>query len=110
LPGKEDDSYPFLWIYAHEVNTSKVYSINPKAGARSYTIADLPAGTYVVVGWFKPMGASGAYTSLDAIIAEGEDQMRAREEAIVHIELEPGEAYTGAHIRCWGGDFFGLTE
>jgi len=101
---------PFLWIYAHEVNTGEVYSINPQAGARTYTITDLPAGTYVVVGWFKPLGASGAYTSLDTVIAEGEDQMRACEEAIIYIELEPGEEYTGADIRCWGGDFFGLTE
>ncbi len=101
---------PSLWIYAHEAHSGEVYSINPQAGARTYTIPDLPAGAYVVVGWFKPMGASGAYTSLDTVIAEGEDQMRACEEAIMDIELEPGEPYTGADIGCWGGDFFALTE
>ncbi len=101
---------PFLWIYAHEVTSGEVYSINPEAGARTYTIPDLPAGTYVVVGWFKPMGASGAYSSLDTVIAEGVDQMRACEEAIVYVELEPGEEYIGADIGCWGGDFFDWTE
>lgn len=101
---------PFLWVYAHEVNSGEVYSINPQAGARTYTLPDLPAGTYVVVGWFKPMGASGAHTTLDTVIAEGRDQMRACEEAIVEIELEPGEEYAGADIGCWGGDFFALTE
>ncbi|HSR30928.1 MAG TPA: hypothetical protein VLY63_10210, partial [Anaerolineae bacterium] len=63
-----------------------------------------------VVGWFKPMGASGAYSTLDTVIAEGRDQMRACEEAIVEIELEPGEEYAGADIGCWGGDFFDWTE
>ena len=46
------------------------------------------------------MGASGAHTSLDTVVAETEGQMRACEEAIVEIELQPGEAYTGADIEC----------
>jgi hypothetical protein len=100
---------PFLWIYANEVISGEVYSISPQAGARTYTIPDLPAGTYVVVSWFKPMGASGAHTALDTVIAEGGEQVRACEEAVVEIELEPGEEYTGADIGCWGGDFFDLT-
>ena len=105
-----ESSDPFLRVYAHEVNTGEVYWINPQEGDRTYTILDLQPGTYVVVGWFHPLGASGAYTFLGTIIAEGEDEMRACEEAIVYIELAPGEEYTGANIGCWGGDFFGLVE
>jgi hypothetical protein len=56
------------------------------------------------------MGASGAYTSLDTVVAETEDQQRACEDAILEIVLQPGEAYVGADIGCWGGDFFGLAE
>jgi len=105
-----ESSDPFLRAYAREVNTGQVYWVNPGEGNFTYTIPDLPPGTYVVVGWFHPMGASGAYTSLDTIIAAGEDEMHACEEAIVYIELAPGEEYTGADIGCWGGDFFGLVE
>ena len=101
---------PYLRVYAREVNTGQVYWVNPGAGNPTYSILDLPAGTYVVVGWFHPLGASGAYTSLDTVVAETEGQMRACEEAIVEIALQPGEAYTGADIGCWGGDFFGLAE
>lgn len=101
---------PFLRVYAREVNTGQVHWINPGEGNLTYTIPDLPSGTYVVVGWFHPLGASGAYTSLDTVVAEGEDEMRACEEAIVYIELSPGEEYSGADIGCWGGDFFDLTE
>jgi hypothetical protein len=101
---------PFLRVYAREINTGQVYWVNPGEGNLTYTISDLPSGTYVVVGWFYPMGASGAYTSLDTVVAETEGQQRACEEAIVEIELQPGEAYVGADIGCWGGDFFGLAE
>jgi hypothetical protein len=101
---------PFLRVYAREVNTGQVYWVQPGEGNSTYTIPDLPPGTYVVVGWFHPMGVSGAYTSLDTILAETEEQMHACEEAIVEIELQAGEAYASADIGCWGGDFFGLTE
>jgi hypothetical protein len=56
------------------------------------------------------MGASGAYTSLDTVVAETEGQMRDCEEAIVESKRQPGEAHGGADIGCWGGDFFSLTE
>jgi len=101
---------PLLRVYAREVNTGQVVWVSPGEGGHAYTIPDLPWGTYVVVGWFHPLGASGAYTSLDTVAAETEAQMRACEKAIVEIELQPGEQYSGADIGCWGGDFFGLTE
>jgi heat shock protein HslJ len=101
---------PGLRVYAREVNTGQLYWINPGEGNMTYTIPDLPPGTYVVVGWFHPLGASGAYTSLDTVMADGVEQQQACEGAIVEIELQPGEAYAGADIGCWGGDFFGLVE
>lgn len=101
---------PILRVFAREVNTGQVYPVQPEAGSLSYAVLDLPPGTYVVVGWFHPMGASGAYTSLDTVIAETGDQQRACEEAMVEIELQAGETYDGANIRCWGGDFFDLTR
>lgn len=101
---------PFLRVYAREVNTGHVQWVGADEGSATYTITGLSPGTYVVVGWFYALGASGAYTSLDIVVAEGEDQMHACEAAIVEIELQPGEAYTGADIGCWGGDFFGLAE
>lgn len=101
---------PFLRVYARDVNTGQVYSVKPGTGNLTYIIPNLPPGTYVVVGWFHPMGASGAYTSLDTVIAETEGQQRACEQAIIQIELQAGEVYDGADIGCWGGDFFGLTQ
>jgi hypothetical protein len=103
-------SDPFLRVYAREVNTGQLCWVNPGEGNLTYTISNLLPGTYVVVGWFHPMGASGAYTSLDTVVAETEDQQRACEDAILEIVLQPGEAYVGADIGCWGGDFFGLAE
>jgi len=105
-----ETSDPFLRVYVRDVNTGQVYSVTPGEGSLTYTIPDLPAGTYVVVGWFHPMGASGAFTSLDTVIAETADQQRACEEAIIEIELQAGEMYDGADIGCWGGDFFDLTQ
>ena len=103
-------SDPNLRVYAHNVVNGAVAWVNPPKGSLTYTITDLEPGTYVVVGWYYPMGASGAYTSLDVVIAEGQAQMDACVEAIIRIELEAGEAFSGADIGCWGGDFFGLTE
>ena len=101
---------PFLRVYAREVNSGQVYWVEPGEGAVAYTIPDLPPGTYTVVGWFHPMGASGAYTSLDTVLAETVDQQQDCEENILEIDLQAGAAYTGADIGCWGADFFGLTE
>lgn len=98
-----------LRIYAREVESGQVSWI-PGEGKQTYTITDLPAGKYVIVGWYHPFGASCAYTSLDIVVAEGADQMTACEEAIVTIELSPGEDFTGADIGCLGGNFFDLTE
>jgi hypothetical protein len=97
-------------VYACEVNTGHVQWVSAAEGGATYTITGLAPGKYVVVGWFYALGASGAYTSLDTVVAEGVDQMRACEQAILEIDLQPGEAYTGADIGCWGGDFFSLTE
>jgi hypothetical protein len=105
-----ETSDPFLRVYAREINTGQVYWVNPEDSNLSYRIPDLPAGEYVVVGWFHPMGASGAYTSLNIVVAETDVQQRECEEAIMEIKLQPGEDYVGADIGCWGGDFFGLTE
>lgn len=105
-----DTSAPFLRVYAREVNTGQLYWVNPGENHLTYTIPDLPPGTYVVVGWFHPMGASGAYTSLDTVVAETEAQQHACKEAMVPIELQSGEKYEGADIGCWGGDFFDLAE
>lgn len=105
-----DSVDPFLRVYAREVNTGSVVWVKPGENTPEYTITDLAPGTYVIVGWFHPMGASGAYTSLDTIVAEGETEMQACEGAIIYIELSSGEVYTGADIGCWGGDFFDLTE
>ncbi len=101
---------PSLRVYAREVNTGHVQWVSADEVTVTYTIPGLAPGTYVVVGWFYALGASGAYTSLDTVVAEGEDQMHDCEAAILEIDLQPGEAYTGADIGCWGGDFFGLTE
>jgi hypothetical protein len=101
---------PFLRVYVRELNSAQVYWVEPGEGNFTYTIPDLPPGTYVVVGWFHPTGASGAYTSLDTVLAETAAQQQDCEDKIVEIELQPGAAYMGADIGCWGGDFFSLAE
>ena len=105
-----ETSDPGLRVYARNVVSGAITWVNPPEGSLTYTIPNLEPGSYVVVGWFYPMGASGAYTSLEVVIAEGEAQMNACLEGIMRIELEPGEAFSGADIGCWGGDFFGLAE
>jgi hypothetical protein len=81
---------PFLRVYAREVNSGEVRWIALQEGESTYPSRDLLPGTYVIVGWFHPLGASGAYTSLDTVMAEGEEQMRACEKALVRIELKRG--------------------
>jgi hypothetical protein len=105
-----DMSDPFLRIYARNMVSGLLTWVNPPEGSLTYTIPDLEPGAYVVVGWYYPMGASGAYTTLDTVIAMDAAQMNACTEAIVRIQLEAGEAFTGADIGCWGGDFFGWAE
>jgi hypothetical protein len=56
------------------------------------------------------LGASGAYTSLDTVLAETAVQQQDCEDNVVEIELQPGAVYMGADIGCWGGDFFSLAE
>jgi hypothetical protein len=64
---------PFLRVYAREVTTGRVQWVRPDEGVQTYSITDLQPGTYVIVGWFYELGASGAYTSLDTVVAEGVD-------------------------------------
>jgi heat shock protein HslJ len=99
-----------LRVFAHEVDTGQVTSIQTQEGECTYTIPDLPAGNYLVVGWYHPTGVSGAYTSLDTVMAVGAEEAQACEEAIVTIVLKPGEAFSGADIGCWGGDFFDIAQ
>ena len=105
-----DQPDPMLRIYAREITSGDVYWIEPGEGAASYTITGLAPGTYLVVGWFYPLGASGAYTSLDTVMAVGEEQMLACDGAMIEIDLSPGEEFTGADVGCWGGDFFDYAE
>ncbi len=106
----QEVSDPSLRVYAHNVDTGTVTWVSLPEGSSTYTVPNLEPGTYVVVGWYHPLGASGAYTTLDTVIAMDAAQMNACTEAIVRIELETGEAFTGADIGCWGGDFFGWAE
>ena len=101
---------PSIRVFAREVTGDWISWVEPGPGSLTYTLDGLPPGQYAVVGWFHPMGASGAYTTLDLVIAETPVQMLACKDAIVVIDLSPGEAYSGADIGCWGGDFFWLVE
>jgi len=101
----DQDTFYALRVYAREVHTGQVRWIETQDGDRTYAITQLPPGTYVVIGWYYPAGVSGAYTSLETILATGADAMRACEGAITQIELAPGEEYSGADIGCWEGTF-----
>ena len=101
---------PALRIFARQMDGDWISWVEPGPDSQTYTLGSLPPGQYVVVGWFYPMGASGAYTTLDLVIAETGVQMQACTEAIVVIDLSPGEAFTGADIGFWGGDYFGYVE
>jgi heat shock protein HslJ len=103
------DSCGSLWVFAHEVNTDQITNIQTQEGECAYTIPDLPAGNYLVVGWYYPMGASGAYTSQETVMAVGVEEAQACEEAIVTVALKPGQDFSGADIGCWGGDFFDIA-
>lgn len=105
-----NEIFPPLRVFAREVRTGQVRWAETQDGERSYTLRNLPPGSYVLVAWYYPTGVSGAYTSLDTLFAQDEDAMSACARAIVEIELGPGEHYTGADIGCWGADFFDLVS
>jgi heat shock protein HslJ len=96
-------------VFAHEINSGQITDIQTQEGDCAYTIPDLQVGNYLVVGWVYPGGASGAYTSLETVMAVGLEEAQDCEEAIVTIALKPGEDFTGADIGCWGGDFFDIA-
>ncbi len=98
-----------LRVFAHEIHTGQIANIQTREGECVYTIPDLPAGNYLVVGWAYPSGAAGAYTSLETVMAVGLEEAQACEEAIVTIALKPGENFSGADVGCWGGDFFAIA-
>jgi heat shock protein HslJ len=106
----QGEHYYEVRVFAHELNTGQVSSIQTQEGDRTYTITDLPAGDYLVVGWYYPSGVSGAFTSLETVMAVGAEEAQACEGAIVTIALKPGEVVSGADIGCWGGDFFDIAQ
>ncbi len=97
-------------VFAHEIESGQITDVQTHEGDCTYTIPDLQAGSYLVVGWAYPGGASGAYTSLETVMAVGFEEAQACEEAIITIPLKPGEDFTGADIGCWGGDFFDIAS
>ncbi len=99
-----------LRIYARELTTGQVTYIDVPDGATSFTIPDLPVGTYIVVAWFYPGGVSGGYTALDTLMAEGAAEQEACTMALIQIPLAPGENYHDVTIACWGGDFFDFVQ
>jgi len=99
-----------VWVFAHETNTHQVTHIQTGEGECTYTLTGLSPGDYLVVGWYYPGGASGAYTSLDTVIAASAGEVRACEGAITQITLAPGQHFEGADLGCWGGNFFILAD
>jgi len=98
-----------LRVFAHEIESGQITYIQTQEGDCAYTIPDLQAGSYLVVGWTYPGGASGAYTSLETVMAKGLEEAQTCKESIITIPLMPGEDFTGADIGCWGGDFFDIA-
>jgi hypothetical protein len=99
-----------LRVYARELTTGQVTYIDVPDGATTFTIPDLPVGTYIVAAWFYPGGVSGGYTALDTLMAEGTAEQEACTTALIQIPLAPGENYHDVTIACWGGDFFDLVQ
>ncbi len=99
-----------LWVFAHEMNTQQVSHIQTRDGDCTYTLANLPPGDYLVVGWYYPGGVSGAYTALDTLVVTSSAEAQACRQAITRISLAPGEQFEGADLGCWGGDFFDIAE
>ena len=96
-------------VFAHEIKSGQITDIQTQEGDCIYTIPNLPVGSYLVVGWAYPSGASGAYTSLETVMANGLEEAQTCKEAIISIPLKPGEDFSGADIGCWGSDFFDIA-
>jgi hypothetical protein len=96
---------PALHLFAREVVLGRVYEIRVPQGQPTYTIERLPAGTYVVVAWLAPNDVAGGYTSDLTLAAASAEEQDACGHALVLVKLEPGQAFTGADIRCWGANF-----
>jgi hypothetical protein len=97
---------PALRLFAREVVLGRVYEAHVAQGQPRYTIDHLPAGTYVVVAWLAPQGIAGGYTSDLTLAAASAEEQDACGHALILVKLEPGQAFTGADIRCWGANFF----
>ncbi len=97
---------PGLQLFAREVVLGRVYETTVAQGQPRYTIDHLPAGTYVVVAWLAPQGVAGGYTSDLTLAAASVEEQDACGHALVLVKLAPGQAFSGADIRCWGANFF----
>ncbi|OGO46985.1 MAG: hypothetical protein A2Z30_08005 [Chloroflexi bacterium RBG_16_64_43] len=97
---------PPLRLFARDVVLGRVYSVEVAQGQPTFTIDQLPAGTYVVVAWYAPQGVAGGYTSDLTLAAASVEEQDACGHALVLITLGAGQAFSGADIRCWGANFF----
>jgi hypothetical protein len=96
-------------ILARDVNQSLVYFVDLPIDSATYTIGNLPMGTYYVFGWYSPNGLPGAHTSSSILVAETSSDQLTCSNALAKIKLTVGRPdFQGADIACWGGDYFTL--
>jgi hypothetical protein len=100
---------PTTRIYAHEVNTGRVTSVEIPHDQLEYSIKGLPVGVYEVIGWFYPQSTTGAYTSANINPAVTSSSQLKCNTSLKRVVLKTGSMdVQNIDLGCWGGDFFYL--
>jgi hypothetical protein len=98
-----------LTVYAREVGTGAVYSVQIPDGQATYQIPNIPVGVYYAIAFSIPegipQGVGGAYTSSGVISVDSSAQQMKCDNSMVAITLSPANMdFQGADIGCWGGN------
>jgi hypothetical protein len=96
-------------VYALEVDTGAVYSVQVPDGQTTYRISNVPEGVYYAIAFSIPdgipQGVGGAYTSSGIVAADSSSQQMKCDNSIIQITLSSGNMdFQGADIGCWGGN------
>jgi len=96
------DSLPAMYVVAYRVGTHDYQYIITQAGQSTYTIEELPPGTYNVIaytvgGGSFPAGFAGGYTKAVTCGLAPE----CANHTLVDVSVAAGEVATGANVLDW---------
>jgi hypothetical protein len=96
-------------VYAREVDTGAIYSVQVPDGQTTYQISNIPQGVYYAIAYSIPdgipQGVGGAFTSSGIVSADSSAAQMKCDNSLTEITLSSGNMdFQGADIGCWGGN------